>query len=278
MFKKFLTLFLVLFAFSILLVNVSAAAPIFTPFCFTSVRCDKAGSGCSGDGVKVHRAKLTVEPGKGPLPNSKVYVVDCLSSADGQHCTSGNTGIDTYLTYPPMPLDLGYNFKGLFREDGTTPINQTTTHTLITNASGSLLTNEGASISAMEWQDSTSHSHERKFLGIGESQPVPTKDLNLGLGGQQLGEPVFDWAGALQKCLALSWDPDGTVFDSQSLEPIPGASVTLLKKRTNGIFSNVNKFDPNDVPDGILTNPYLTLEDGSFSFFVPDGTYKLTLL
>ncbi|HEX7542918.1 MAG TPA: carboxypeptidase-like regulatory domain-containing protein, partial [Patescibacteria group bacterium] len=61
-------------------------------------------------------------------------------------------------------------------------------------------------------------------------------------------------------------------------EPIPGASVTLLKKRTNGIFSNVNKFDPNDVPDGILTNPYLTKEDGSFSFFVPDGTYKLTPL
>lgn len=273
MFKKFLTLFLVLFTFSTLLVNVSAA-PIFTPFCFTSVKCTKAGAGCSGK-VKGHRAKLTVDPKDKPLPNSKVYVIVSVSTANGQYYTSGNSGIDGYFTYS-MPTSLGYKFEGLFGEDGKTPIIQTLTNTLITNASGALLTNEGTSISSMEWQDSTTHSHERRFLGISESQPVPTKNPNLGLGGQQLGEPVFDWAGALQKCLALSWDPDGTVFDSQSLEPIPGASVTLTKKRTNGTFSLVNESDPNDVPDGILTNPYLTLEEGGFSFFVPDGTYKLT--
>lgn len=271
MFKKFFALFLVLFTFSTLLINVSAA-PIFTPFCFVGTVCNVAGSGCSSSGIAGHRARLTVEPGKGPLPNSKVYVIDCVSSADGQHCTSGNTGIDTYLSYPPMPVDLSYTFEGLFKEDGTTPINQTLTNTLTSNASGDL------SVSALEWQDFTPQGHERRFLGISETQPVPTKDPNLGAGGQQLGEPVFDWAVALQKCIPFNWDPDGVVFDSQSLEPIPGASVTLLKKRTNGIFSNVNKFDPNDVPDGILTNPYLTKEDGSFSFFVPDGTYKLTPL
>jgi len=271
MFKKFLALFLVLFAFSTLLVNVSAA-PIFTPFCFTGVTCNKTGSGCSGKGVTGHRAKLTVEPGKGPLPNSKVYVVTCLSTEDGQHCTSGNIGIDNHLTYPAMPANLNYKFEGLFREDGTTPINQTLTNTLTSNASGDL------SVSIMEWQDFTPQGHERRFLGIGESQPVPTKDPNLGLGGQQLGEPAFDWVGALKKCIAVAWDPDGRVFDSQSLEPIPGASVTLTKKRINGTFTFVNKFDPNDVPDGILTNPYPTLKDGYFSFFVPDGTYKLTPL
>ncbi|MEK9169840.1 MAG: hypothetical protein AAB788_03800, partial [Patescibacteria group bacterium] len=108
------------------------------------------------------------------------------------------------------------------------------------------------------------------------ADPQPTTDPNLGLGGQQLGEPVFDWVGAAKKCLSIAWDPDGRVFDSQSLEPIPSTSVTLTKKRANGTFTFVNKFDPNDVPTGVLTNPYLTLEDGGFSFFVPDGTYKLT--
>jgi len=273
MFKKFLALFLVLFTFSTLLVSVSAqgATPIFTPFCFVSKICSTAESGCSDSGVAGHRVRLTVEPGKGPQPNSKVYVVVSVAAADGQHYTSGNAGIDAYLTYPPMPADLGYRFEGLFREDGTTPINQTLTNTLTSNASGDL------SVSAMEWQDFTPQGNERRFLGISEEQPQPTVDPNLGLGAQQQAEiPKLDWTTALENCVPISWDPDGTVFDSQSLEPIPGASVTLTKKRDNGIFSFVNKFDPSDVPDGRLTNPYLTKADGYFSFFVPDGTYKLT--
>lgn len=280
MFKKFLSLFLVLLAFSTLLINVSAAetAPVFTPFCFVAARCDKTESGCSSAGNgNSHRAKLTVKPGEGPQPNSKVYVVVSVPTANGQRYTSGNADINTHLSYPAlMPGDLGYQFEGLFREDGTTPINQTLTKPLITNGTGSLFTNEGVSISAMEWQDYTPDSHERRFLGISEVQPQPTVDPNLGLGGQQQGTFELILAAALKKCIAISWDPDGTVFDSQSLEPIPGASVTLLKKRTNGTFSFVNKFDPNDVPTGILTNPYLTIEDGGFNFFVPDGTYKLT--
>ncbi len=270
MFKKFLTLFLVSFTFSTLLVSVSAqsATPIFTPFCFVSTICSAAGSGCSsGDG---HRARLTVEPGKGPQPNSKVYVVVSVAAADGQHYTSGSSDIDARLSYSPMPSDLGYRFEGLYREDGTTLINQTLTNTLTSNASGDL------SVSALEWQDYTPQSHERRFLGISEEQPQPTVDPGLGLGAQQQAEiPKLDWAKALQDCLPLAWDPDGTVFDSQSLEPIPGASVTLTKKRADGTFSFVNKFDPSDVPSGILTNPYLTVENGGFSFFVPDGTYKL---
>ncbi|MBI5123407.1 carboxypeptidase regulatory-like domain-containing protein [Candidatus Roizmanbacteria bacterium] len=270
MFKKFLALFLVLFTFSTPLVNVSAqgATPIFTPFCFVSTICSAAGSGCSnGDG---HRARLTVEPGKGPQPNSKVYVVVAVAAADGQHYTSGNSDIDARLSYPPMPGDLGYRFEGLYRGDGTTPINQTLTNTLTSNASGDL------SVAALEWQDYTPQGHERRFLGISEEQPQPTIDPGLGLGAQQQAEiPKLDWATALANCIPLSWDPDGIVFDSQSLEPIPGTSVTLLKKRADGIFSFVNKFDPNDVPNGILTNPYSTIEDGGFSFFVPDGIYKL---
>lgn len=270
MIRKLLLGLLILFNLPVLVANMSiqAATPIFTPFCFVAAHCINATSGCSIPSG--HRAKLTVEPGKGPLPNSKVYVITCVSAADGQHCTSGNSAINTHLTYPPMPADLGYVFEGLFKADGTTPVNQTMTNPLTSNVAGDL------SVPVMEWQDFTPDGHERRFLGIGETQPAPTTDPNLGLGGQQLGELVFDWEGALKKCIPLAWDPDGKVFDSQSLEPIPGVSVTLTKKRTNGNFTFVNKFDPNDVPDGILTNPYLTLADGGFSFFVSDGTYKLT--
>ncbi|MEK7097063.1 MAG: hypothetical protein AAB859_01980 [Patescibacteria group bacterium] len=277
MFKNFFTLFLVLFVFSVLTFDVFAQDGSQPPtFCFIASHCLNAESSCSsvnqGNG---HIAKLTIDPKDKPLPNSRIYVVEVISTANGQYYTSGNVEIDNHLTYS-IPNDLGYRFEGLFREDGTTPINQTLLNPLKTNGNGSLLTNEGNPVSALEWGDYTPEGHERKWFGFSIAEHEPTVDPNLGLGGQQLGEPVLDWVGASQKCLSIAWDPDGRVFDSQSLEPIPGTSVTLTKKRANGIFSFVNKFDSNDVPTGVLINPYLTLEDGGFSFFVPDGTYKLT--
>ena len=277
MFKKFLSLSLVLFTFSTLLFNVSAQDSSLPPtFCFVASHCYKAESSCSnasqGSG---HIAKLTIDPKDKPQPNSTVYVIEAISTETGQYYTSGNSKIDARYTYT-IPGELGYIFEGLFREDGTTPINQTLVHTLRTDENGSLQTSEGDPVSALEWGDATPGNHERKWFGFSIADPQPTVDPNLGLGGQQQGEAKFDWVGAAQKCIAISWDPDGRVFDSQSLEPIPGSSVTLTKKRANGTFTFVNKFDPNDVPTGVLTNPYLTLEDGGFSFFVPDGTYKLT--
>ena len=275
MFKKFLSLFLVLFTFSTLLFNVSAQETPPT-FCFVAAHCLNAESSCSttnqGNG---HVAKLTIDPKDKPQANSTVYVIEAISTETGQYYTSGNSGIDAHYTYT-MPGELNYRFEGLFREDGTTSIDQTLEHTLRTDGNGSLQTNEGDSVAALEWGDSDPVGHERRWFGFSIADPQPTTDPNLGLGGQQLGEPVFDWVGAAKKCLSIAWDPDGRVFDSQSLEPIPGTSVTLTKKRANGTFTFVNKFDPNDVPTGVLTNPYLTLEDGGFSFFVPDGTYKLT--
>lgn len=270
MLKKIITLFLLVIIFFTQLSGVSAQTVEQPPaFCFVAHQCDKPGcSGITVGGNPWHRAKLTIDPKDKPLPNSKVYVVEEITTADGQYYTTGSPAIDALFTYN-MPVSLGYKFIGLFKEDGITPIDQGT-DTLTTNASGDL------SVSTMEWEDSDPVGHDRKWFGFSITDPQPTAEPNLGLGGQQQGEPVFDFAGAVKKCIPLAWDPDGRVFDSQSLEPIPGTSVTLTKKRTNGIFSFVNKFDPNDVPTGVLTNPYLTLGDGGFSFFVPDGTYELT--
>ena len=65
-----------------------------------------------------------------------------------------------------MPDELGYKFEGLFEEDGMTSINQTPDHTLITNASGELLTNEGVAIQAMEWQDRSKTNNKKIFFFI----------------------------------------------------------------------------------------------------------------
>ncbi|MFW5703691.1 MAG: carboxypeptidase-like regulatory domain-containing protein [Patescibacteria group bacterium] len=71
-------------------------------------------------------------------------------------------------------------------------------------------------------------------------------------------------------------DPFGRVFDSYTLEPLEGAEVVLNKKDENGSFRQVKQSDVSDAPGvGDIINPQTTDVDGLFSFFVPDGTYRL---
>ena len=65
-------------------------------------------------------------------------------------------------------------------------------------------------------------------------------------------------------CATVFFDPYGRVFDALSLEPIAGVSVYLLDQNKNRV--------PNQ--PGVV-NPTVTDADGSFSFFVDDGTYYL---
>lgn len=69
----------------------------------------------------------------------------------------------------------------------------------------------------------------------------------------------------LTNCATVFFDPYGRVFDSVSLEPINNATVWLLDSNKTAIANQPG-----------VTNPNLTTEDGSFSFFVPDGTYYLS--
>lgn len=255
--KKIFTIILVLLAFFNIFSSVSAqeVEPTKRWFC---LEADRSGG---------HRAKLFIKdgasPGEKPLPNHETIIVECISTEAGQQCTTGDPGLDLDL-YGGSQIsgDLGYQFQGLFAEDGVTPVIQP----IPGNAVGSF--------APVIWQDATTRSHDRKWLGLNLVEPKP--DVDMGLGGEQLG--TFDFETALKKCVTIAWDPAGRVFDSQSLEPVMGASVTLLKKRDGGIFSYVNPADPEDVPGGALINPNPpTLEDGGFSFVVIDGTYKLNV-
>ncbi len=120
-------------------------------------------------------------------------------------------------------------------------------------------------VEPLEWQDYTPRGTGRKWLALNLIDPI---ELEMGRGGQQQG--TFTFEGALSKCVEIHWDPYGIVFDSQSLEPIPGVAISLLKKRDNGQFTLVKGADVVSI-----INPLYTQEDGAFSFFVPDGTYKL---
>ncbi len=297
--KKILIGFFILFVFSAFPFKLKAQGVTPTPqpptFCFISTRCRDVKDVPCKTQYPGHSARLKISPGKGPLPNSKVYVIESITSSLGTFYSSGYSQVDMALGYAPKPKGFKWGFKGMREEDTMTLINQHT-HPLKTNALGELTTDEGAPVSALEWTDVTDKKNKgkRRFFGISISennQPLPTvlpqSTINPTMpnsGGQQLGlvpgnsnVTTFPISAGdnPQDCVSIVWDPDGRVFDSQSLEPIPNALVNLLKKRENNLFSSVNVYNPEDVPNGLLINPYPTEEDGYFSFFVPDGTYKI---
>ncbi len=211
-----------------------------------------------------HRVRLTAKNDAKPLPNSDTYIVECLSTTNGDQCTTGNTADDN-LVYgkdnsAALKISDKYQFQGIFEADGTT----STTNPQKSNASGD--------IGPVEWQ-SYSKGNARKFLAVNFFDASKNTDY-LGRGGQQQNTFSFDAANNATNCIAISWDPYGRVFDSQTLEPIPQAVVVLQVQRRDGSFSQLL---PSEVLGGAIVNPFITKEDGSFSFVVPDGTYKLNV-
>ena len=73
--------------------------------------------------------------------------------------------------------------------------------------------------------------------------------------------------GNANDCTAIYWDPEGTIFDALTLEPLPGTSVSLLRE------------DRSLYPESpqVRQNPFSTGEDGHFAFYVEDGTYFLRI-
>ena len=67
---------------------------------------------------------------------------------------------------------------------------------------------------------------------------------------------TFPFEQKVDDCVSIRWDPYGRVFDSQSLEPITGVSVSLLN-RDKQLFTLQG-----------LVNPQITKVDGQFNFLV----------
>jgi len=191
------------------------------------------------------------EAGDKPLPGLPTYIFVCI----GGKCTTGNSARDIEATgvdgLSSLAADYGYNFEGM------TPA----TNPVTTDASGSFGT--------VTWQDSTPHSQTRIWMAMNYWTPTAVDAGTAG--GQQQGTFTFETAS--KKCVSIQWDPFGRVFDSQTLEPIPNASVTLLFKKNSAFVM----MTPADLLGGSITNPQITKEDGQFSFVVPDGEYKLVV-
>lgn len=210
-----------------------------------------------------HRVRLTAKSDAKLLPNADTYIVECLATTIGQVCTTGNTENDTRIYGKDNALALktsdDYQFQGVFKSDG------------VTAASAPLKSKASGDIDPVEWQ-SYSKGNARKFLALNFFDPNEGNSL-LGRGAEQQGTFSFEVQSNTKDCVSISWDPYGRVFDSKTLEPIPNASVTLLKKKANGLYSQLLS---GEILGGAIENPYMTNESGYYSFVVPDGTYKLS--
>lgn len=226
--------------------------------CLNAVWCDQAGK-CSR--TDVHRAKLSVKPDIKPLANSDTFVVECLATPAGQICTTGDSVTDQRIygvnNVSRLASVVQYRFQGFFQADGTAAA---------PNPSKS--SNVGL-VGPFEWKSSTPNGVARKFLALNYFSAGSDTGT---IGGQQQG--TFSFENAARSCVSINWDPYGRVFDSQTLEPIPEAVVTLLQKRVTGEFTPVR---PDDLTGGNIVNPQITVENGEFSFVVPDNTYKLSV-
>ncbi len=227
-------------------------------FCLETQPCSDPFSECSGQGDSKHRVSLTTGDAAKAIPNRDTYLFECLTdSVNGMQCTSGSSAVDTQILQTDMLSKLtGYNFVGFYEKDG------------VTAASNPLRSNSKGEIGVHEWE-STSNTTGHVFFAM---NPVNPEEFSGNRRSSQ--QSTFNMEEVpYTNCLMLTYDPYGRVFDSQTLEPIAGAKVTVLKKNTDGSFVPVKS---TDVIGGI-TNPVVTKMDGSFSFRVPDGTYKIAV-
>jgi len=217
---------------------------------------------CTPNLRNVHSVKLFTDPRPGAQfpSNIKIYIAECLFG-DGQTygCTTMDSELDKEIFGEDMLKkfqenpNLQYNINerdkvGRYNEDGE----RITASVFTSNAAGK--------IPVLQWWSYTKISVGRRYYGFFRVNP---QQVNTGTeGGIQNAMP--SWPSFEDKdCATIAWDPEGRVFDAISLEPVPNAKVTILK--AEGSFF----FDPT------VPNPVFTPTNGRFSFYVPNGDYKL---
>jgi hypothetical protein len=216
---------------------------------------------CSSNLRGGHSVKLFTDPRPGAQfpANTKIYVAECLFGDNVVYgCTTmdheldkeifGEDMLKKFQEYPNINYNKEERDKvGVYNENG-----QKISSILSSNASGK--------IPVLQWWSYSKTSLGRRYYGFFKVNP---SQLNTGSeGGIQNAMP--SWPSFQDKdCVSIAWDPAGRVFDAKSLEPVPQAKITVLN--ADGTFF----FDPT------IPNPDYSSTNGGFSFYVPNGNYKL---
>lgn len=214
--------------------------------------------------------------GSSKIVGTSTYSWTCLHAEQTE-----NTGVDNRevaLSGARFPIDKNIYIVGCIEVDGefkcTTENSRASDIGLSSNVVGydfNVITNEGQN-PVMLAQGSDLLSSKNPIIVTSKSQDVTNhvfyavyelEDPSQTGQSSSLQYATFAWNKDYSKCITIRWDPYGRVFDSKSLEPISGVTVTLLDKSKNKV----------SIPG--LINPLKTNKAGFFSFYVPDGDYIL---
>ena len=242
--------------------------------CLQTTACTVAGANCKG-GNPEHRTlittKKTVNGAKSPLvPNKMTYIFECLKEDNEKQykCTTGNSALDKVTAKSDFLSTLsskyGYMFNELTNHETGDKIDQRDEKQVPK-------TDEDGFLGKYEWESSTTTQIGRLMMSL---QLLNEGDNISGLQkSQQLGTFTYGDENNEQVCIFIKWDPRGIVFDADSLKPIEGVKVSLYRQNPSHNFILLGS---DDVFGGI-TNPTFTDAKGQYGFFVPNGTYKLTV-
>jgi hypothetical protein len=274
--KKFLSLFLYVF-----LCLFFYLTPLFSVLgqenldktvnyiCLKKIHCNESSS-CTSK--YIHRVQLSTDPQKRFPSNKELYIAECVYYTENNQivgtCTTGSDNLDQQIfksnNFSILSNKISYSLSrnenyGIFKIENN-QAKKINPQSFTTNAAGET--------PVLEWQSYTPQSHERKWYGFFITQTQEEQQMGQGQGSLQQGKVEFP-PFQDKDCATIAWDPAGRVFDAKTLEPIPNVQVMLLKNY-NGQFADARRSELT------IVNPYITLEDGGFSFYVSNGQYKLT--
>lgn len=206
-----------------------------------------------------HQALVQAKEGdlsQRPLPNAETFVVECLTGGNtkGQRCTTGDSELDQQIFGKNMVNELSklVNYKLLSVDPPDNP----------------LTTDGNGKFPPITWKSETHPGTNHRWMAMNYFNPQTSKCDTAG--AQQ--QCTFTFDSVAGKCVSIGWDPKGIVFDSVSLEPIPRVDVRL--------FVEVDgKYIPATIKNtqSVIQNPYRTLRDGEYEFYVQPGKYKLEI-
>jgi len=243
--------------------------------CLNREKCSNEGVNCTTRNG--HRVRLTTNPQKKFPSNKEVYIAECLyyveTGKSDYRCTTGNQNLDKiiwgegYNGFNELQNKFKYSLSGNDPKlGGELGIFKIENNRAVKINPQTFTTNTAGETPILEWQSYTEKELERKWYGFFIAQN--TEELKMGQGGLQQGKVEFP-PFQDQDCATVAWDPAGRVFDAKTLEPIPNVQVMLLKNY-DGQFTDARRTELT------IVNPYITLENGGFSFYVSSGQYKLT--
>lgn len=177
--------------------------------------------------------------------DTPVWILECIQNGSTYTCTTGSSSGDIQIlgkdNFKALSATYGYT-RNVYQAGSIDKVSQPIT--------------EANQFDSFEWESETPKAKTSSVFMIAYVNTNSGALTAGSAGGQQLATLSFE-----SSCQLIQ-DPFGHVFDSVTLEPLTDAFVEITHKNISG---NFEKLDTQE-----------TGTDGKYSFYVKDGSYKMT--